>query len=402
MHPAPVNLDLAEAFVSDHCHLRIGSLPEWITLTVDHLIQRATHCGAVHQSRTNRLTIALHEALTNSVIHGNLGISSELKERGDQAFAEAVASRCADPAFASRPVDVLASYDGQTARWVFTDQGAGFDVEAALNRLDNKDPDPLRPSGRGLFLMRAFVDEMHYDNGGRRVTLVLRGSGQEKRAQTRYPIAQTVRIAPIGTDGQVSWDASYDALAQDLSEKGIGFLQTHLASSARVLITIPTAVQPISLPAEVRHVQQIGGILEVGCRFETTAPATVGESAWPADPTSEALGRLVDRLARQQKPLEERRAAPRLPYTKVILVQLEGKEPVRGFGRDLSRSGIAIFTSERLPLDVVRLCLPETTEAPAISARAQVVRCARLSDDFYDVAARFLPGSVSFRSERIL
>lgn len=392
MHHAPANLELAEAFVADHCHLRIGSLPEWITLTVDHLIQRATRCGAVHPKRANKLMIALHEALTNSVIHGNLGISSELKERGDHAFAEAVASRCADPAFASRAVDVQASYDGVTARWILTDQGAGFDVKAALERLDNEDPDPLRPSGRGLFLIRAFVDEMRYDLGGRRLTLILRGEGQEKRAQTRYPLAQPVRIAPIGADGQISWDASYAALAHDVSEQGIGLLQTHLTSSTRVLITIPTSGEPISLPAEVRHVEQMGGILEVGCRFETTVPAVVGESVWPADPTLDALGRMVDRLAREQKPLEERRAAPRLAYTEIVSIQQPGQQPVRGFCRDLSRSGIAFFTSVSMPLEEVRLLLPETAEAPAISTRAQIVRCVRLSDDFFDVAARFLPG----------
>jgi anti-sigma regulatory factor (Ser/Thr protein kinase) len=392
MHHGPVNLDLSEAFLSDHCHLYIGSLPEWITLTVDHLIQRATRSGAVHPTRANRVTIALHEALTNSVVHGNLGISSELKERGDHAFAEAVASRCADPAFASRAVDVVASYDGQTSRWVFTDQGEGFDVQAALNRLDNEELDPLRPSGRGLFLMRAFVDEMRYDNGGRRLTLVVRGSGKEKRVLTRFPIVQTLRIAPIGADGQVSWDASYEAVAQDVSEQGIGFLQTHLSSSTRVLITIPTTGEPISIPAEVRHVKQTGGILEVGCRFETATPAAAGECAWPSDLTQDALDRLVDRLAREQRPLEERRAAPRIVYTEVISVQASGKEPVRGFARDLSRSGIAFVTSESIQLDVVRLQLLETVDAPAISTRAQVVRCTRLCDDFYDVAARFLPG----------
>jgi anti-sigma regulatory factor (Ser/Thr protein kinase) len=392
MHHAPANLDLTEAFVSDHCHLRIGSLPEWITLTVDHLIQRATRCGAAHPTRANRLMIALHEALTNSVIHGNLGISSELKERGDHAFAEAVANRCADPAFASRAVDVLASYDGGIARWIFTDQGAGFDVKAALDRLDNEDPDPLQPSGRGLFLIRAFVDEMRYDQGGRRLTLILRGDGQEKRSQTRYPLAQPVRIAPIDADGEVSWDASYAALAHDVSEQGIGLLQTHLAHSTRVVITIPTSGEPLSLRAEVRHVEQVGGMLEVGCRFETPVPVIAGGSAWPADPTSDALGRLVDRLARELKPLEERRVAPRLPYTEVVTIQQPGKPPVRGFSRDLSRSGIAFFTSVSVPLEEVRLNLSETAEAPAISTRAQIVRCARLSDDFYDVAARFLPG----------
>jgi anti-sigma regulatory factor (Ser/Thr protein kinase) len=389
MDPCPDALDFAAAFVSDHCRLRIGSQPEWITLTVDFLIQRARQCGAVQPARANRLMIALHEALTNSVIHGNLGISSELKERGDQAFAEAVASRCADPAFASRVVEVQASYDGAVGRWVFRDQGAGFDFPGTLHRLENEEPDPLQPSGRGLFLIRAFTDEMRYEEGGRKLTLTLRGD-VEKRARMRYPLAQTVRVAPINADGEVNWDASHEALARDISTHGISFLQSQLGGSTRVLITIPTAGEPISLPAEVRRWDQVGDMVEVGCRFET--PAAPQGSAWPVDPSSDALGRLVDRLARQQKPLEERRVAPRLPYTEVVSVELPGQEAVRGFARNLSRAGIAFFTTISLPLDVVRLHLPATEEAPAISVRAQLVRCARLTDGFYDVAARFLPG----------
>src|SRR5262245_44047741 len=91
---------------TDHCHLRIPSEPEWIEPTVDYLVRRATRCGAVAPTRANRLMMALHEALTNSVIHGNLGISSALREQSDEAFALAVTARCADPAHARRVVDV--------------------------------------------------------------------------------------------------------------------------------------------------------------------------------------------------------------------------------------------------------------------------------------------------------
>jgi anti-sigma regulatory factor (Ser/Thr protein kinase) len=387
------NLELSQAFVADHCHLRIGSLPEWITLAVEFLVERARQCGAVPPVRANRLTMALHEALTNSVIHGNLAISSELKERGDQAFAEAVASRCALPEFASRVVDVQASYDGQNARWTFADQGAGFDVQGAMQQLDKAELDLQRPSGRGLFLIRAFVDEMRYDDGGRRLTLTLH-SKPEKRHHPRYPLAQTVRVAPVGADGEVSWDASQEALIRDVSTHGIGLLQSHLAGSKRVHITIPTSGEPISLPAEVCHLRKVGDMVEVGCRFESAPalPGGLGGSAWPADPTADALGRLVDRLVRQQRPLEERRVAPRLSYTECISVEPTGQEALPGYARNLSRSGIAFFTTTAVLFDAVRLHLPATADAPAISVRAQIVRCVRLTDGFYDVGARFLPG----------
>ncbi len=390
MDPFSGNLDLSEAFVADHCHLRIGSLPEWIPLTVDYLVGRARQCGAVHAGRANRLTIALHEALTNSVIHGNLGISSDLKERGDQSFAEMVARRCIDPAFASRVVDVQFRYDGQTAQWTFSDEGDGFDVRFALERVGSEALDVSRPSGRGLFLIRAFVDEMRYDNGGRRLTLTVHGNA-EKRQHPRYPLAQTVRVAPISDDGEVVWDSSHEALARDVSAHGMGLLQSHLASSKRILITITTSSEPISLPAEVCHVHEANGMVEVGCRFESLS-TMMGGSAWPADPAADGIERLVDRLVFQHKPLHERRAAPRLSYSECITVEPAGQEDIAGFVRNLSRSGIAFFTTTALLFDTVRLRLPATEQSPAISVRARIVRCVRMTDGFYDVAARFLPG----------
>jgi anti-sigma regulatory factor (Ser/Thr protein kinase) len=390
------NLDLAEAVLADHCHLRIRSLPEWITVTVDHLVGRATQCGAVPPGRANRLTMALHEALTNAIIHGNLGIPSALKDLGDQAFAEAIAARCADPVLASRLVDVQAIYDGQSARWVLTDQGAGFDVEGVLRRLDREDADPSRPSGRGLLIIRAFVDEMRYDEGGRRLTLTVRRSA-EKRGQPRIPFVRGVRVTPLGDDGQADEQAAYAALARDISSAGIGMLQGQPVRSGRVLITIPTEEGPISLPATVRHWEQVGDLVEVGCCFEAarlSAPALNKLTVPPgpsATPGPSALGKLVDHLAEQQKPALEQRAAPRLPYTEPITVEVAEHVPLRGFARDLSRTGIAFFTTASLPAEGVWLSLPASNVAPAIHVRAQIVRCTRLTEGFYDVAARFLP-----------
>jgi anti-sigma regulatory factor (Ser/Thr protein kinase) len=390
MEPSSSPFEVADVLVTDYCQLRIPSLPERINLTIDWLVRRATQNGGVHPNRANRLTIALHEALTNSIIHGNLGISSDLKERGDSSFVEAVAARCADPVYAARTVDVGASYDGQATRWVISDQGEGFDVERVLHRLEHDEPDPLQPSGRGLFMIRAFVDEMRYEDRGRRLTLTIYRS-DEKRAAPRYPFAQAVRIAPI-VNGEVNWDASHEALARDISSHGIGFLQSRLAESPHVLITIPTPGEPVFVRAVVRHWQQVGDNVEVGCRFEGAGVVPAVGQETPREAGAAALVGLVDRLSQQQNPREERRSAPRLPYTKAIQIQMADHAPLRGFGRDISQSGIAFFTTSSLPLEVVRVSLPGDETIPPIHARARVVRCTRLTDGFYDVAAQFLVG----------
>jgi anti-sigma regulatory factor (Ser/Thr protein kinase) len=165
-------LHRADAFRATPCHLRIPSNPQWIDPAVEFLVGWAIHSG-VHLKRAARLTVALHEALTNSIIHGNLEVASSLKDQDDGAFTEAVANRCADPAFGQRLVDVVADGDDESVRWVLTDEGPGFDADAAVRKLEQEGPDPIRPYGRGLALIRAFVDSMCYEAGGRRLHLAV-------------------------------------------------------------------------------------------------------------------------------------------------------------------------------------------------------------------------------------
>ena len=121
--------DRSNQVLSERTHLFIPSLPHWIGPTVDFLIQKATLSGACQETRSGKLMIALHEAITNAVLHGNLGLSSALKEQGDAAFAEAMAQRAADPLLAGRKVDIVVETSPQRSLWTITDQGRGFDVD---------------------------------------------------------------------------------------------------------------------------------------------------------------------------------------------------------------------------------------------------------------------------------
>jgi anti-sigma regulatory factor (Ser/Thr protein kinase) len=100
------------------------------------------------------VALVLQEALSNSVIHGNLEISSDLKEREGQAFLQALVARAAEPDFASRSVEVLVQYDGAQCQWIITDEGQGFPVEKVLGEDHGAEPALIRCSGRGIILMR--------------------------------------------------------------------------------------------------------------------------------------------------------------------------------------------------------------------------------------------------------
>lgn len=383
-----VRPDLAAAVVADHCHLRIPSRPEWIAPTIDYLMQRAAQSGAVHPGRTTKIMLALNEALTNSIIHGNLGISSRLKDESDAAFAQAVASRCADPAFALRMVEIRASYDGRVARWSLHDQGEGFDVAEALGRLDAGGLDPMRVSGRGLLMIRAFTDEMRYEDNGRRLELLLHRTKDEKRGGPRWALNGPVGVVPLDEEGLPSWNERREALGRNISSGGLAFLGTGPVPGERVLLTLPGGDEPFQVQAEVRHWQPLAGnVIEVGCRFETPGPPGPEQ----LDPVSAELARLVALLSERQRPFGERRSALRVTYTECIEVELPDGEVRRGFGRDLSRTGMSFLCMGSLPRTVVSLRLPPTEGQRApLRVRAAVIRSTHLVDGFYDVAAEFL------------
>jgi serine/threonine-protein kinase RsbW len=94
------------------------------------------------------LAVAIAEALSNAAVHGN-----RLRPRSYvSVLVEAVPRRRA----------VIEVKDG----------GAGFD---ASNLDDPTDASRiLSPGGRGVFLMRRLVDEVEYEDGGRRVRLTKR------------------------------------------------------------------------------------------------------------------------------------------------------------------------------------------------------------------------------------
>ena len=382
---------LPAAIAAEQTYLHIPSQPEWIAPTVEYLKNKAIQCGACHETRANKLMLALHEALTNSIIHGNLELSSDLKERSDNAFAEALAARSVDPHYATRTVEVRIDYDGEHCRWTFTDQGKGFDVERALARVTNPDPEMVLASGRGILLMRAFLDEVRYEAGGRRVVLTLaRPSGEEKRWTTRLPMQRPVRVAPVRADGTVDWEAAYEGLSQNLSPDGMGILQARLATSDRILIGLDWEGQMLYVPAEVRHCQTRGGdVVELGCHFQVSAAASTRSVASSAK-VDQAIDKLLSQLNSQEVRHDERRLNPRAVFTARIRVQMEPhSEPIIGFGRDLSKGGMSFLTSTPLPRKDVIVSLPQQDET-LLRVVARIVRCNQLMAGIYDVGAEFV------------
>lgn len=120
-----------------------------------------------------RVGIAVEEALLNALYHGNLDVSSTLKESDPGLFEETARQRSLEEPYSKRKIYVDALVSRDVARFVIRDEGRGFNPSVL--------PDPCDPanlekaSGRGILLMRSFMDEISFNEQGNQVTLVKQG-----------------------------------------------------------------------------------------------------------------------------------------------------------------------------------------------------------------------------------
>jgi CheY-like chemotaxis protein len=128
---------------------------------------------------TERLQVAaaLREALVNALYRGNLEISFEQMQaaREDLVLGKdfsLVAQRRKEPPYRDRRIFVQVNVSPDEVRFVVRDEGLGFDVAAVPEPGDPRALEPER--GRGLSLMRNFMDEVIYNDVGNEVILVRR------------------------------------------------------------------------------------------------------------------------------------------------------------------------------------------------------------------------------------
>jgi anti-sigma regulatory factor (Ser/Thr protein kinase) len=397
MENDPDLLHLLVGLQSEQTRLRLPSRPDLIESAVEYLRHKAVLVGVCPPAQSARLGMALHEALSNSVVHGNLEISSELREGDDGAFARALAARSADPEFVSRVVEITVDFDGTRCEWTLTDQGKGFDVDRVKSCEPANEADLLRPSGRGILMMRALMDEVRYEAGGRRVTLTLRRRGEEHRQETRVEHQFPVQVAPIRLDGSIDWQAAQEGISRNLSLGGMAVFQAKLAATHRVLIAMTTEGHTLYVPAEIRHCRSIGdGMVELGCRFQPGSVATPsGHATGSSAEAEEAIGLLIDRFQGDEEVQDERRAHPRVAYSeRVEITGTHPGEPTFGFARNLSRGGIAFITTSPLSLEEKGLSLRLKGQG-MVRVRAAIIRCVKIMEGFYDIGARFVGLDVS-------
>ncbi|HUG92032.1 MAG TPA: response regulator [Planctomycetaceae bacterium] len=139
---------------------------------VNFLQQAGTRMQLFDGAERLHVGVALEEGLVNAYYHGNLEIDSQLRVDDYRAYYELARLRAQQPPYRDRRIYVTARVTRSEATYVLRDEGPGFDPASYVPPTA---PDNIERSfGRGLLLMRTFMDEVRFNPAGNEVTLVKR------------------------------------------------------------------------------------------------------------------------------------------------------------------------------------------------------------------------------------
>ncbi len=148
--------------------------PDAIIPIVTMLNEELEGIGSWDPTSLMQMCVALQEALTNALFHGNLEVGSDLRHEDESVFyAEASRRRNQEP-YRSRRVRLHAQVDRAAARFQIADDGPGY-AEAVVDQ--PVQPDDLNcVGGRGLLLIRTFMDQVSLNKAGNEIAMVKNGS----------------------------------------------------------------------------------------------------------------------------------------------------------------------------------------------------------------------------------
>lgn len=136
---------------------------------LDFLHQHLT-CLCLDAADITRITIAVQEALSNAIFHGNLELPSELRQTDEEQFFHLAKERLRHFPYSARRIYFEGALSRKTITFVIRDEGPGFDPNSLP---DPHDPKIMEcPCGRGLLLIRSFMDEVSFNQQGNEIRLV--------------------------------------------------------------------------------------------------------------------------------------------------------------------------------------------------------------------------------------
>ncbi len=141
---------------------------------VEWMQQIVMGMGLCDETDHFRIGMALKEGLSNALIRGNLELPRDATRDDQDAFLDGeevppISSRCSAEPYVQRRIYLRVRIDSQRAEFSIRDDGPGFNVGslAEPGELGSLDAE----SGRGIVLMKSFLDDVQYNDKGNEVTL---------------------------------------------------------------------------------------------------------------------------------------------------------------------------------------------------------------------------------------
>jgi CheY-like chemotaxis protein/anti-sigma regulatory factor (Ser/Thr protein kinase) len=141
-----------------------------ITPLITYLQDQIGHTRAFDASNLIRIGVALQETLANAIYHGNLEVSSDLRQEDESIFYLLANQRRTEELYCNRRVHVRATISSKSLEFTIRDEGPGFCVKKVL---DPEQPVDLeRIGGRGMTLIRAFMDVVYHNSTGNEIHMI--------------------------------------------------------------------------------------------------------------------------------------------------------------------------------------------------------------------------------------
>jgi FixJ family two-component response regulator/anti-sigma regulatory factor (Ser/Thr protein kinase) len=157
--------NMAEFMVEERVVYHIATDPAIVNTVSYNLTKNLHPAGLCNNTTAENISLALQEAISNAIFHGNLEISSSLKEeRGMKGFTEEADSRRQDERYRSRVVKICYTLTKDYVEYIIEDEGRGFDHNSLP---DPRDPENFfKNSGRGLLIIKIHMDEVIWNERG--------------------------------------------------------------------------------------------------------------------------------------------------------------------------------------------------------------------------------------------
>lgn len=154
-----------------HVQFSIPSKTRYIKSLIPILHNHFKPLCELHKQDSHAISSCLFETVKNAIVFGNLEMNPDLKEQSSEQFNDQIIEREATNLYGNRQVHVRADLNAEQLKFEIEDEGNGFDT-SALPEYDESMK--TLPEERGLFLVKANMDEVTWNESGNCITMVKR------------------------------------------------------------------------------------------------------------------------------------------------------------------------------------------------------------------------------------